>query len=85
MQPFVELLAELRADGLLSLPADDPRAARVDAMARTADATTTTRHALMSISGWSACQCRQVHGDNPDCAVLVAERALSNLGGVIHG
>ena len=33
--------------------------------------------ALTTISGWSKCQCREKHGDNDNCCVLIAEAALS--------
>ncbi len=32
--------------------------------------------ALQSIAGWSKCQCSEKHGDNPNCPVLIAERAV---------
>ena len=32
--------------------------------------------ALQTISNWSKCQCVTTHGDNPNCAVLIAETAL---------
>lgn len=31
--------------------------------------------ALKTITGWSRCQCHDTHGDNPNCAVFVAENA----------
>ena len=33
--------------------------------------------ALQTISGWSRCQCTETHGDNPNCAVLIAENAIA--------
>src|SRR3990167_10044181 len=33
--------------------------------------------ALQTINGWSKCQCREKHGDNFNCCVLIAEAALS--------
>ena len=37
--------------------------------------------ALEIIQGWSACQCREKHGDNPNCCVLVAEKAIARAKG----
>lgn len=34
------------------------------------------KKALETISGWSKCQCKSKHGDNPNCCVLVAEQAI---------
>src|SRR3990167_2302546 len=33
--------------------------------------------ALQTINGWSKCQCREKHGDNFNCCVLIAEAVLS--------
>lgn len=35
--------------------------------------------ALASIKGWSKCQCREKHGDNPNCCVLIADTALAEI------
>lgn len=35
--------------------------------------------ALQVISGWSKCQCEGKHGDNPNCAVFIAETTLAAL------
>ena len=37
------------------------------------------KQALQNISNFSKCQCKDQHGDNPNCAVLIAERALQKL------
>jgi hypothetical protein len=33
--------------------------------------------ALRTISYWSPCQCAEAHGDNHNCCVLVAEKAIA--------
>lgn len=37
--------------------------------------------ALQIIAGWSKCQCRERHGDNSHCCVLVAEAAIAQAEG----
>lgn len=34
------------------------------------------KKALQDISNFTKCQCNEKHGDNPNCAVLIAEKAL---------
>ena len=33
--------------------------------------------AIQTISGWSKCTCKTKHGDNDNCAVLIAEHVLN--------
>lgn len=37
--------------------------------------------ACQCINGWSKCQCKVTHGDNPNCCVLVAEQAIAKAAG----
>lgn len=37
------------------------------------------KKALQNISNFTKCQCNKKHGDNPNCAVLIAEQALQEI------